>query len=144
MEKILTLSESFSTDTLAQTFLSVLMNYPQVPKVIDVEELKVANGLHKVIEETFKNSDGLKSEDLVALIGGTEEQLEALTKIWNSCRDKVILGTLLSRKGGVLDDEDKYMGMNWEFRMVSAGKGIQSVNQPIALLQINTKNVHLH
>ena len=96
--------------------------------------------MHKAIEFKLKNSDGLKAEDFVNTINGTQTQLDTISKIWINSRDNLLVGKLLSKKGGLLEDEDKYTGMGWELRMISAGKGIQSINQPIALLQITTTN----
>ena len=147
MEKIVTLNEDMSIERLSQIIKNALLNYPKILKaeeaIANEEDRKLAElymALHKAIEFTLKNSDGLKPEDFVKTINATQTQLDAISKIWTNSRDNLLVGKLLSKKGGLLEDEDKYTGMGWELRMISAGKGIQSINQPIALLQITTTN----
>ena len=139
---------------LPKIFETILTSYPTAARAEDAEPFKgmdkeksteIAKTFTLLIEQFLKLPDSSDSESLAAAVNevipaAEAAQKDVLTKIWLKNRDKVVL-EVLSKKGGMLEDESRYKGIGWEFRMVTSGRGIQGISQPIAMLQINSKNV---
>lgn len=153
MAKLVSIGLLIQPQDLANAFGSILNCYPANPPPIEIEpltkeeSLDFSSKLHSLCENIIRSSlsgEIQKDEETIPflekLIEGTKEQIEALGEKWTSLRNQILLNVLAS-KDSIMGNEERYAGVNWETRLISGGKGLQGLSQPIAVVQINTTKV---
>ncbi len=153
MAKLVSVTPTLSVESLAKVFAAVLGAYPeplpaeavyQDPSQAKEYMQELVASLRTFAEQLLALPDSASPEAVMQFVeksaDATKEQAETLARVWTFARERLVLASL-TKKGAALDHEDRLVGVEWESRMATAGRNLQGMGLPLAMVQIKTKSV---